>query len=85
MPVCETTRNAILCMRSRLIAKAAILASTLRAQQAGKPAVGHDQPERPVGRVQQPLRDRNALLLVGVEQRRVCLPLTTSASFHARL
>ena len=47
----------------------------LRAQQPGEPAIGNDQPECPVGRVQQPLRDRQALLLVGVEQRRVRLAL----------
>src|SRR5439155_4573823 len=43
----------------------------LCAEQAGKWAVGYYQPERPVGRVQQPSSDRNALFLVRIEQRHV--------------
>ena len=42
----------------------------LRAEQAGEAAVGDDQPERPVGGVQQAARDRDALVRVGIEQGR---------------
>ena len=44
----------------------------LCAEQAGERVVGHYQPERPIGRVQQLLRDRDALFLVRIEQRHAC-------------
>ena len=47
----------------------------LRAQQPGEPAVRHHHPERPVGRLQQAPRHRQALVLIGVEQCGVGLSL----------
>ena len=75
MPICETMRNANLLYPLAAHRKRRDPGEDLGAEQAGKPAVGDDQPERPVGRVQQPSRDRDALFLVGIEQRRAGLTL----------
>jgi hypothetical protein len=45
-----------------------------RAQQAAPPAVGHDERESAIRRLQQTLRDRLALGGVALQQRFACAP-----------
>ena len=57
----------------------------LGAKQTGKPAVGHNQSKCPVRGVQEPLRNRHALFLVRIEQRRVGSTLDDEREFPSEV
>jgi hypothetical protein len=57
----------------------------LGAEQTGKPAVGNHQPKRPVGGVEQASRYRDALFLLGVEQRPIRLLLDHQRELPSQL
>ena len=75
------------CARARTVIASAAMRATIRVRSSPRNrTVGDEQRERAVGRAEQPLRDRDAL---AARRCRAALasasPVTTSASFHARL
>ena len=71
MPIWETVRNASFRTRSKRIANAITFGTTFVRNSPASHRLDTTSEKALVGRPEQPLRDRNALDLVGVEQPRV--------------